>query len=845
MQSGDRPGDLEPQQISIWCQLGASEADELIMTFSGLPGHRNLPWLQHFSDQARMVFTHTCIAQDFMAQAELQDKQLCEGLISSATGGEKFESIARRLRSSCLGLLCHNGEYCVIVFASEGEGVTGEHGIDLGVSSSCLLKHSIIKPSTCLEPSMLAPLTSADSRVGPDTGPMQDVPVFDMFFKFEYDQLLPPLARREDRHRFFLAFPPSAGQEACLISQWLRYFDADCDVRTSLHPGSWSGFLKLGQGTLILHEDALWAVRLFPKLAILLCAPSGTVKFFLLKRAEPLLHMPPSRDLSSLGGSGGETQLCPILRPGTAFLVTPSFLASQPEQAYIFVKWFWQNYSRNSRTYFRGKLVVCSDIEDWTLDLVVKSRGSDEEMQRPGTSPKSAEMRIKMLGLLRTLMTDSADETDGLVVFAPDVINGSDEQSLVNWFGWWAIMNMDQLRTFSVIGSGNQHLARLALCIQLPNYHKAAPAESQQPASDNHVDSAAHQSQGAAWQLVYNDGAGALVNYISQAEEAFKQAAFRPMSLYRYPVSYWDPDMAYHFKDYSSDFKSFRAWLNYFPEFVNVGSSRWGGRGIYNSYAGLFYTIEDAFDRTKYPQGVTPTRRPWVAILRPTSPHRRPWSKGELFIWDCTAWAQYPGDSAVHLNDLICAQRELVKIIQEESQSPFELPLERVWLGGSTADCEGHRYSEPLDITLNWLANLPPNIKNLVPAPYVKIPERNWKEVLPGHGPGKPAEPKATSPMDEDMPESEVTGPKSMIFRAPRVDGEAWRPECRNLLHEWAERTRRLNKSAVRAEYSFEPTMKWYNEQVQKGQGLCHLDVSPWKVAFNRLKIPDPKDVSD
>lgn len=841
--SGDSHGGLETQTISIPSQIGTGQEDLTVLPFSGLPQAQGLPWLQHFSSQTRMIFTHTCTTHDFSSQIELQEKYLCQGFISNPTGEERYEAIARRLRSGCLGLLCHNGEYCVLIFPAEGGVESGQPGEDTCAS---LLRYSIIKPSICLEPSMLAPLTFEDSGVGSETSSLQDVPVFDTFFDFKYDQLLPPSARRESRHNFFLAFPPSARQEAYLVSQWLHYCEADCDVKSSLHPGSWSSFLKVDHGTLILHEDATWTVRLFPNFANLLRAPSGDFSFFLFKKAEPLLHVPPPQDSSHLS-VGASKQLSPIFRPGTAYLVTPSFLLSQPEQAYVFVKWFWQNYSRNSQTYRRGKLVVCSDVEDWTLNLAVQAsrrkderKDVDEEMQNHGPSAKSVENIIKTWCLLRNLVADSTDETDGFVVFAPEVIHSSDEQSLVNWFGWWAIVNMDQFRKFAVIGSGSQHSSRLTVSIQPPSYHEAGTM-APQATPGNQTDVAVHQSQGAAWQLVYNDGGATLCDYLVQIDEALRQEEFRPLALYKYAISYWDPDMFFHLQDYKSAFKSFREWLNYFSGLVKVDESRrMGWRGHINSYAGFFYTIKGAWDRTKYFQGVKPVRRPWIAILRPTNPHRRPWSTAELFIWDCKAWAQHPGESAVHLSDLICAQRELVKLIQEESQMASELPLQRVWLGGSTAGCEADRFSEPLDIVLSWLANLPSNIRDLVPAPENKIPERNWKVVHPGRAPGKAVD--ATVPVPTDV---QSPGPKSIVFLPPRVEGEARRTECRNRLYDWTERKRKSSKPVSSTAFTFEPTMRWYTEQVQKGHGLHHIDVSPWNATFTRHKIPDPKDVSD
>lgn len=503
-----------------------------------------------------------------------------------------------------------------------------------------------------------------------------------MFFEFDYDQLLPPSGRRGDRSNFFIACPPSARQDACFITQWLRHCDVNCDVQSSLHPGNWLSFLKADHGTLILHEDAIWAVRLFPSFGDLLRAPTGAFNFFLFKKTSSLLHLPSLQDSSCSGSSiSSKSNLCQIFRPGMVFLLTPSFLLSQPEQAYVFVKWFWQNYSRSSQVYRRGKLVVCSDIQDWTLDLaleqsrkITEKRCLDEGARIYGGTSRPIETYFKTLCLLRNLIADTTDEVDGLVVLAPEIISANDEQSLVNWFGWWAIMNLERFRKFCVIGSDDQHPARLSARVKVPSCPKVAPMASSATLG-NQDGATVPQTLNAAWQLVNNDDAGTLSDYLGRIDEWLRNKTFRPMVLYKYVVSYWDPDMAFHFQDYASAFKSFHVWLNSFAEFVNVAGQKPGLRGFVNSYAGFFYTVEGEWDRRKYVRGTKPARRPWIAILRPTNPHIRPWSTSELFIWDCTAWAQHTGRSAISLNDLICAQQELVRLIRESHLST-ELPLQ-------------------------------------------------------------------------------------------------------------------------------------------------------------------------
>ena len=39
------------------------------------------------------------------------------------------------------------------------------------------------------------------------------------------------------------------------------------------------------------------------------------------------------------------------------------------------------------------------------------------------------------------------------IAFADEAIDWNDEQSLVNWFGWWSSVHVDQYRLFHVVGT--------------------------------------------------------------------------------------------------------------------------------------------------------------------------------------------------------------------------------------------------------------------------------------------------------------------------------------------------------------------------------------------------------
>ncbi|KJZ78844.1 hypothetical protein HIM_01617 [Hirsutella minnesotensis 3608] len=831
------------QAVDLNCRFGTGQGLSIRLTFSGLPSGNGYSWLQHLKSQAHVVFSHSYVQSDLSSRNDFREADLCQGFISDAADRPRLDAIIDRLRIGLLGLLCHQQDYCLLLALAGDEA--GSLGGQNGTQSTRLLNFSVIKPTVLYDRSMLSPLKSVEaSGTLPGTNSLKlHIPIFNTFFDFEYKQLLSPGSQKASNHNFFLAFPTSARQEAGLVSQWLHHHKEDCQVRSSLGPGQWFEFLNMSHGTLILHEDSIWSLRLFPRLTKLLHGPPENYAFFIYRREVESLN-PPEPDSAPLENSKG---LRRVFRPGNAFLLTPSFLFSQPEQAYLFVKWFWQNYSKNSQVYRPGKLVVCSDILEWTFDLSTQmsadsQRQSDTKSGRKqvGITREAVKSTYKTWSLLKTLVEQSVENVNSIVEFAPDSIDGNDEQSLVNWFGWWAIMNMEHNRRFTVIGSADPMPVRFSYLAKIPVFDKKALPQSgettTQPAKP------AIGRAGPALELVPNDEAGPLTEFLNRAEEASRNESFRPLVLLKFPLSYWDPDMPYHFQDYKSLFHHFKDFMRYGTELINTPKYPY-----FNSCCGFFYTIEGKWDRSQYPQGSKPARRPWLAIIRPIMPHLKPWTRTELFIWDCTAWAERASESEPYLGDLIPAQRELVKLAGKESETLMGYPLQKVWLGGCAADVGGDKFSHPLDITLNWLQKLAQNVKDLVPAPAKRLPERNWKLMQHGRTLGKAPAGNGdgvAEAMDVDPPEDPSGQTVRTVFYPPEVDDNSVRRKSRNRLHKWAEAARKEG-SRGQAKFAFEPTCQWYGQQVKNGQALHHIEVTTWKKIFARYKIPDPKSVED
>ncbi|KAF4587610.1 hypothetical protein GQ602_004303 [Ophiocordyceps camponoti-floridani] len=469
------------QSHLILGQLG-SNGQSTSLTLHDLPGDTTASWLKHLKSQNRIIFTHTCTFQDWSAWPDLVEKRLCEGTVSAFVDVAKLKSVADWLEIGCSCLMHHNPQYSIILFplTDEGRWVSGD-------GETHILKHTIVKPSGVFDASALAPLSLPPTPDELEISATSGIPIFDTVFGFGLDEVLSWKSRESGQTSVFIAFPASARQEANFIVEWLRYRKPNCHVRFSLHPGEWLSFLKLEhgaaklqQGTVIIHEDAIWAIRSFPHLAQLLHRPSDEISFHIFKRALPKLLPPfspipfspiPSEPVLNWRPSGEALQQ--VFRLGDAFLLTPSFFVSQPEQACSLMEWLWDNKKRFSSNYFRKRLVVCAKICNWLHKLASEKKerlqnSTESERWSSGLTQRAIDSYFKICGLAR-LFVGLAEDPDSPVVLAPESIGGDDEQSLVNWFGWWAISKMDLVRRFYVVGS-EQRLTRNVRLLSVSDY---------------------------------------------------------------------------------------------------------------------------------------------------------------------------------------------------------------------------------------------------------------------------------------------------------------------------------------------------------------------------------------
>ncbi|WZH48082.1 uncharacterized protein QYS62_009246 [Fusarium acuminatum] len=659
---------------------------------------------------------------------------------------------------------------------------------------------------------------------------------------FQYEKLLPetnPMS--SSKHTFFLAFPASAGLEAQFLGTWLRSCNPECKILSSFFPGHWRSFLRLDHGVVVVHEEAIWSIRLFPNVKSPLQMSSNFSFWIFSKSLQPL----PLYDSLKQSCRIGDVTLQPICGPRKAQLVTPSFVVSQPQQAWNFFKWFYKSWYRARDS---TRLVVCADFDTWILGVASeyeddRARHKSKSFIRKiesGIAQKEHEVLYKIWGMVRGLM-DSSNEEQPAFIHAPDSIDGNDEQSLVNWFGWWSIMNLDTYRKFSVVGSNDKAPERLTRHITRPEFSTSTlgspdeayrvndPNDSSQTSLQeiSTAESVRNQPRRKFW-LIKGDDATSFKKVLNELEISIHKT-WTPVSLLNVPVAYWNPGMADAF---SRGFAPYSQCVWHFGEVVH-------GPGHHNTGLALCYTPEGTWSPGETSENLERSRRPWLVAYRAIEPFKKPWTGTELVIWDPAWKASARGSGEIYEGDLIEAQRRMIQAVRQKLDTV--LKLKKIWIGGPDLSPDG--LTEPLDVTIHQMQRIMRDVKSGIPAPTWAMIDNGWRLVEPGDGPPRSPLP-SPEPMDidESMDTSDLAdNALKTVFLPPRGKTMNRPSNSKNSLFQHCFHDKARGNNGKVTEYRFRPTMEWYEQQVEEGRGFEHISVAAWEAVFERYKIDDPE----
>ncbi|KAJ3476009.1 hypothetical protein NLG97_g9268 [Lecanicillium saksenae] len=790
------------------CVIGSTRLACSFYVSSRLP-NSDYSLYDKLMEEETFHFSYVCTAQDFLRQlraTELSTGPWTTGTACSHLQADKLAAVSGSLHSSSFGLLYRNDEMCIVIYPSESaDWKVPPLPTSPPPPAGHALRYLAFMPAANFQTSDMSLEFNLEYPPG--------IGVFD---KQLYHKLLPaPDQQTKARNipdSFFLVFPPSAKPEEELICHWLRLFNKNCEIRSCVMSGHWAKFLEVPRGAVILHQDCIPSLYRLPHFQKLLHSRNEDYNFwiFRLPFCSPISE-PQSMDvyLEQVG-----IALDWAFPPGVAVLVTPSFFISQPIQAYNILKWTWQNFSDEAPIYRHGKLVVCHGVDDWLLSLALEKNAAKLDLRE---SKQTLDVRMKSFHLMKKLLEQDPDDITSPIVCAPVHLDGNDEQSLVNWFGWWSLSHIDQFRKFSVICSDNDDSRRLSRYINRSTLRGLFSGSD--GATDNGTD-----GERSTLQLVADDSRECLSTYIRSVSNDAHASAWNPLVICPWPVFQHTGELRYG--DASQ-------WVNFFAE-EYIGRIIDGKRhaGIKNTQLGLFYSANSENDQVG-PRDAQPTHA-WVAFVRPMELHRKPWKYSELLIWDYRLRDTTRQSQTITESELSPAQRHLITEVTEQ-YAKINLPLGKVWAGGFKAS---KAYSNSLDITLDWVKATVENVKGWLPLNHDDMLNRGWSLVRnrsslsTEHSPAWSRSSAPSGRMDLDTSE----GVQRILFNPPNHGSAKARPYP-NRLYQWVMAPRVSRES----EYTYVPTLEWYREQQESGRGFEHIRVCSWKAFFDHYKIDDPE----
>ncbi|KAK1777940.1 hypothetical protein QBC45DRAFT_433896 [Copromyces sp. CBS 386.78] len=870
-------------------RLLISEIPPFEVTFHDVPRDNHQLWAAHFGKQKSLEFRLSCLAQTAAAQMKppLFHRRLAKGAVTSENK-EAVERLAQQLKTRLIGLFYSTRHYNLLIYPTKCEQWQIEwFGQEVATGLTAALCYVVFSSDMDCG-SMLRPLSLP--LVLPETNG-KAVPtmtwLMSRLFKFDYDQLLPRKPQIPKIHKFFLAFPESGTGKATrsVVFQWLRSCNPDCHIYISSQPGSWDAFrasVAQSSGVVIIHETLMWSLRRFPKLSEYLIKKYDEYWCF----TEPSEAYPlyPSMSLPE-SVPPGISQLRRILPFRTAILLTPSFLVSEPEHAREFLDWFLNRWGDS----FYYRLVTASNIHEYLQDLAFECIDSRERLWEVGPglgmSPIDIQFELNLRGhsledcgprlqagilaselhKIRTKKLDSSggmDEDHSPLIYADPSIDPNDEQSLVNWFGWWSTLRADQFRKFHVIGSCSSigYNKKGIRTVRIPKYLRTtindpdAVAEVVQSEASQNLQVPAHElppsdPASAAGgleltgpfksDLLHNDEGLTIQSFLFSKFCAEVPAYI--MRIYGYPVTWADPKMASSYGDLLLKHKKTIAeWFQY-PFAFNT---------TWNTYTGLFYTISEEWDPRKPPTNLNPRWHPWLAIYRPVNADVRPYRRCELIIWDPLARKRFPGSQAPLECELTYMQQRVIQHVREQCEAKNKgTYLDHVWLGGFNcpSECES---PYPLDMALKFIKTVVQDIREHLPTSEKQLPNKGFRKVLKEHPPapntmnsgGLDSDDDVIMDVDSNDGWNDEDQDVRIVFHPPR--GTKLRPGCRskctNRLYEEA-RLAKARSSLDRMEFKFAPTLKWYEDQLAEGRGFEHINVQTWQDIFNIFQIGKAK----
>ncbi|CAN8103477.1 unnamed protein product [Discula destructiva] len=859
------------QSVSKKIKLSTSPTSILDVTFDSIPtsdiSDADQQWLHDFLGTDCLDVGHMFLAESLITRVPTlaEFRPLCAGLVSSDNGADSLEVVADHLRVGSSGLFLAQAQFNLVLFPTKCAEF--EKLIDFGGEptspENVALKYLMFSSATPIF-RLMRPSSNTVEGLQAFVG-KEKLLLFPTILGMQFSQLIAPSDKNKKKlWHFYLAFPQRAIEWHNSIGSWLSIRDPTCNIYTNFDSGSWRAFLEVvrrERGVVIIHEALVPFIRRFHHIhKLLIKTPIAFWQF-----TESMDFNPP-RPLVSLDIvpvlSTRFSRMFPI---GSVILVTPSFLVTEPQEAYKLLKWFFDaraKFPRNKLVVAHNIVEYLSDLSGQKIDLRARLEHTLWKQKRPlnvAMDKNSAALTDEDLAarqktwfymdwwLSQQVDRDIPYSENNSVIFADRSIDPNDEQSLVNWFGWWSMAHIQDYRKFYVVGSSSKLptveytlTSRSCRKINIPRYDRSVvndPDEATRIALRKSGNlKTQNESQTPDFQSIcFQDDENQMRPWLTDRDRSWFQF------LYNNPVSWADAEMADHFDDSAMHFATIKQWWDSLPP--------WTAKQ--NTHAAFFYTISEEWHPESFPRGIKPRRHPWLAIWRPADCHKPELllqGRTELIIWDVRAGDELEGNHTLRLQDLTWMQRALVEHIQNHAheKNPHSY-LERVWMGGFEAQRAGLVSTLPVDTTAEFILNhMMPNLFNTLPAAKFHMHGLNYRQVL------MLSENRPSSARTEEQSKTELgfgddNDPDTRIIFHPPRGSEVLKPDtskCTNSLYEASRLARLRNPHVKETIFTYPPTMTWYQQQMTEGRHFEHIMVAEWEKVFQAMQVGTDRSAS-
>ncbi|KAI0483982.1 hypothetical protein GGR56DRAFT_2881 [Xylariaceae sp. FL0804] len=775
----DYLGRGQTQAVAKTLKLGASK--NIRVLFHGI-SRQSDPWLSAFMAHDRLDFDKMCSPQNFFP---MQGKLVADRLSAGAVEAASLEHVpalvnaAAWFKQDSVALHLLTPEYSILLYPNDIMWKDFNNDVEMGRLETPL-RYMIYRSP--VDRKLYPPMSSATRELGNSLVEQPDLlrqTIVKDLAQLRFESFLPQDINRKHKQVYMLLIPNREKTLSMIIKLWLRSCQPNCRIFSNEYQSSWVRFHETVQGeggvagTIIIHADVTWELQKIPGIWRLL--QGNTYTFWDLATAvyDPPKY-PSPLDATFDPGTLQMTRLFPF---GRVFLITPSFVLSDPTRLCYLLEWFLQ-YGSNP-----GFLIMaCHDFPGYLRQLIAEKESGHNEyidrnpawLARRGWSYADVEATFRAYELVLEIIELYGDDDDEIgedvqkVHWITEWIDQNDEQSLVNYFSFWSTTRLDRYRRFFVLGSDKKDITKAHRIVTVPRYDKVASSDpdvsaqlwhqveaaasdvvqATEAAQDNEADAGSYQAPpidplvsgdrdrisqfrtafNFPSDLLRNDRATDFHNWIY----TFQQRRFDNRSdnrswgkVHANAVSWIDPPMADQFGDDRCTFDTFGNWFHAAPPFSR----------LMNTWYGLFYTVNGDWDPAR-PQR-TYGRQPWIAIYRPKNPHKldRGFSRIELFIWDLSMRDR--SRQAANPIALLDMQWRLIDFVGAEVPKKFPgCELDAVWASSWTEVGVGPD-DNPVDITLRRLEELLYDVKKWLP-PFVQLySQRQWHEVSSHSRPGR------------------------------------------------------------------------------------------------------------